>query len=96
MPLYDFACRECGRHSTLLMKYGDQAVCPDCRGTAMERKMAPCAFTGFATPGAVARPTAKAAPAHVHSGGCGCGPVAAREPCATEAKAAELVKKYLD
>lgn len=97
MPLYDFQCQECGTPSTLLLKFGAPAVCPRCGSGAMAKQFAPCSFTGFAAaPARSAAAAASASPAHAHGPACGCGP-ATKEPapCATEAKADQLIKKYL-
>ena len=97
MPLYDFACADCGTVSTLLLKYEDPAACPACGGAPMTKRLAPCAFTGFTPRPAERAPTTPIAAApkgHVHGPACGCGPVKA--PCAAGSKADELIKKYLD
>ena len=41
MPLYDFHCPECNRIVELLMtSRDDQAVCPECGSTQLEKLMA--------------------------------------------------------
>lgn len=98
MPLYDFACDDCGGTCTLLMKYEDRALCPACGSAAMTRQMAPCAVTGLAKPaGASAAAPARTAPTHTHSAACGCGSPSTqvKASCPTQAIADKLIKKYL-
>ena len=37
MPLYDFVCKSCGHEFEALVRTGDTPVCPQCRGSELER-----------------------------------------------------------
>ena len=37
VPLYDFRCRTCAHEFEALVRRGDQAKCPACDGTELER-----------------------------------------------------------
>jgi putative FmdB family regulatory protein len=37
MPIYEYACRKCGHEFELLIRTGDTAACPSCRGQHLER-----------------------------------------------------------
>jgi putative FmdB family regulatory protein len=38
MPIYEYTCRGCGHEFELLIRTGDAAVCPSCRGQSLERR----------------------------------------------------------
>jgi putative FmdB family regulatory protein len=73
MPLYEYACRDCGHEFELLVFPGDEAACPQCQGKDLEKQ--------WSVPAA---PPAASTPLPV--GGCGdptrppCGPACARWP----------------
>ena len=37
MPIYEYACRSCGRQFELLVRQGTVRACPDCEGVDLER-----------------------------------------------------------
>jgi putative FmdB family regulatory protein len=39
MPLYDYACQECGRQSELLVSGGREPECPDCGSSRLTRQL---------------------------------------------------------
>jgi putative FmdB family regulatory protein len=60
MPIYEYACTECGREFETLVRSDTVPHCPSCDSTELEKKL-----SVFAT----AASTASAAPAH--AGPCG-------------------------
>ena len=62
MPIYEYACHQCGREFETLVRSGTVADCPDCHSTDLEKKL-----SVFAT----AVSTAQAAPAVGPCGSCG-------------------------
>jgi putative FmdB family regulatory protein len=63
MPIYEYACQQCGHEFEALVRSSTVAECPDCHSTALDKRL-----SVFATPAA----TAAAAP--VAAGPCGrCG-----------------------
>jgi putative FmdB family regulatory protein len=73
MPLYEYACRECGHEFEALVFDGDVAECPKCQAKELDRR--------WSVP--AAPPSVAASPP---LGGCGdpdrppCGPACARWP----------------
>ncbi|MEB3329135.1 MAG: zinc ribbon domain-containing protein [Candidatus Sericytochromatia bacterium] len=66
MPIYEYRCEPCHHaFEVFLAMAGEQAVCPRCQGTQLQRLM-----STFATVGGRA---AAAAPAPAPRGGCGGG-----------------------
>ncbi len=49
MPIYEYACRECGHHFETLVRSGDAPACPSCRSGSLDRQL-----SVFATPAASA------------------------------------------
>jgi putative FmdB family regulatory protein len=49
MPLYEYACRQCGRQSELLIRPGVVPECPDCHGRDLDRLMSAFAVSSEAT-----------------------------------------------
>jgi len=39
MPLYEFACRNCGRHFEFLTREGQSPHCPACESTDLEKRL---------------------------------------------------------
>ena len=39
MPLYEYDCRDCGRHMELLVRGQDAPHCPACAGMNLERTL---------------------------------------------------------
>jgi putative FmdB family regulatory protein len=63
MPIYEYACQQCGREFEALVRSNTVVDCPSCHSSELEKRL-----SVFAT----AAPTAQAAP--VAAGPCGsCG-----------------------
>ncbi|MBS1819656.1 MAG: zinc ribbon domain-containing protein [Acidobacteria bacterium] len=39
MPLYEYACRSCGRHFEYLTREGQAPSCPACASTELEKQL---------------------------------------------------------
>lgn len=39
MPIYEYACRECGREFEALVRADTQPECPACRSTALDKRL---------------------------------------------------------
>jgi putative FmdB family regulatory protein len=39
MPLFEYACRQCGHHFEYLTRQGQQPSCPSCAGVELEKKL---------------------------------------------------------
>ena len=39
MPLFEFACRDCGHRFEYLTRQGHQPACPACHGEALEKQL---------------------------------------------------------
>ena len=39
MPLFEFACRDCGHRFEYLTRQGHQPACPACHGAALEKQL---------------------------------------------------------
>jgi len=63
MPIYEYACQDCGREFETLVRGGQMPHCPACASTALDKKL-----SVFAT-GADA--TAPAPPMAMPCGSCG-------------------------
>lgn len=53
MPIYEYACHQCGREFEALIRSSTIAACPDCHSTELEKKLsvfATTASTAEATP----------------------------------------------
>ena len=59
MPLYEYACEECGRETELLVTPSAQPACPECGSSKMSKLLsivaAPCEARRLAT-GPICRP----------------------------------------
>ncbi len=53
MPLFEYACRDCGHHFEFLTREGHVPACPACRSAALEKQLSVFAVS---TPGASASP----------------------------------------
>ena len=51
MPLYDYACQQCGREFEILVRAGETSVpqCPNCQSTGVERLLSSFAVSSEAT-----------------------------------------------
>ena len=49
MPLYEYACRACGREFEALVRQGDTPACPSCQGHDLERLLSMFAVDSDAT-----------------------------------------------
>lgn len=63
MPIYEYACQDCGREFEALVRAGTVPACPACASTALEKKL-----SVFATSGAGPDPVPMAA---APCGSCG-------------------------
>lgn len=63
MPIYEYACRQCGHHFETLVRSGASVECPTCRSNELDKQL-----SVFATPTATAG-SAAAMPAPC--GSCG-------------------------
>ena len=45
MPIYEYECRACGHQFEQLLRPGDQASCPSCRGEDLQRLLSLCAVS---------------------------------------------------
>lgn len=74
MPIYEYACRDCGRRFETLVRTGTVPECPACRSRALDKQL-----SVFATAGVTGQ--AEAAPAFA-GGPCGsCGHPAGPGAC---------------
>lgn len=55
MPLYDFACRDCGAVSELLVRGAAAPACPACGSQALDRQLSLPAVRSDATRAVVGR-----------------------------------------
>ena len=64
MPIYEYACQQCGEEFELLVRGDEQPACPGCESSKLERLLsAPAAHTG-------AKSTVLPIASH-EAGGCG-------------------------
>lgn len=52
MPIYEYACSQCGHEFETLVRSGTEPDCPNCHSTSLEKKLSVFA-TGTSTAGAV-------------------------------------------
>lgn len=63
MPIYEYACRQCGHEFEKLVRNGTVPDCPSCHSTELEKKLS--VFSAHGSNGGAG---------HVHAGPCGtCG-----------------------
>lgn len=55
MPIYEYACRDCGREFELLVRASTAPACPHCQSTQLDKQLSVFA-TGGATPAPMAGP----------------------------------------
>ncbi len=70
MPLYEYACQECGKESELLVNSSAQPVCPQC-GSAKIDKLLSIVSTHLRGESAGQRPQSSGGSCGAH---CGCHP----------------------
>ncbi|MGH9408369.1 MAG: FmdB family zinc ribbon protein [Vicinamibacterales bacterium] len=70
MPLYEYACRACGRHFEAFVTTERTAVCPGCDGTDLQKLLSSPGMVGVA-PGREAQAPSGC---RAQGGQCGCGP----------------------
>lgn len=56
MPIYEYACKKCGREFETLVRSGAVPDCPDCHSTELDKKL-----SVFATAKSTAEPASVAA-----------------------------------
>ena len=54
MPIYEYACKQCGREFETLVRSSTVADCPDCHSTNLEKKLSVFATAGSNPEAAVA------------------------------------------
>ncbi len=64
MPIYEYACQDCGREFEVLVRSGTAPECPQCQSATLEKKL-----SVFATATPAAAATAPAPPSAC--GSCG-------------------------
>lgn len=69
MPLYEYACQQCGQQSELLISASTQPTCPQCGGTHLNRLLSIVASPSRGSADASLSP-----PAGSCGSGCGCHP----------------------
>jgi putative FmdB family regulatory protein len=69
MPLYEYACQDCGQESELLVTNSSQPKCPKCGSTKVDKLLSIVAAPSRGTPTADRGPSAGPCGAH-----CGCHP----------------------
>jgi putative FmdB family regulatory protein len=70
VPIYEYACGDCGREFETLVRSGSTPECPDCHSHTLEKKLSATAATGGTA-------------AHSHAGPCGsCGHAGGPGSCA--------------
>lgn len=68
MPIYEYACRDCGREFEALVRSHTVPACPQCHSTELDKRL-----SVFATAGAAADAPALSGPCNTcgHPGGPG-------------------------
>jgi len=56
MPIYEYACNDCGNQFEILVRSGDTPACPSCHSNQLEKQLSVFATTGNSTKGAPAMP----------------------------------------
>ena len=69
MPLFEYACRDCGRHFEAFVTADRTPMCPSCEGTALEKLLSSPGMVGGA-----ARKDTEAPACRAQGGQCGCSP----------------------
>jgi len=49
MPIYEYACRSCGHEFEQLIRTGDTAACPSCKGQDLERLLSQVTMSSEST-----------------------------------------------
>lgn len=70
MPLFDYACQECGQQSELLVSNGSQPNCPKCGSERMNKMLPIVAAPSHKTSTGDVRPSGGGS----CGAGCGCHP----------------------
>ena len=39
MPIFEYACRDCGKRFEMFVKRSTQPACPSCHGTSLEQQL---------------------------------------------------------
>ena len=58
MPLYEYACRDCGHRFEYLTRAGSTPSCPACASAALEKQLSVFAVSAGANAGAIERAAA--------------------------------------
>lgn len=72
MPIYEYACSDCGKEFETLVRSGSTPECPECQSQSLEKKLSVFASTGTG-----------GGHSHSHAGPCGsCGNPSGPGSCA--------------
>lgn len=72
MPIYEYACNDCGNQFETLVRSGDTPVCPSCHSNQLEKRLSVFATTGDSSKAAPAMPAACGSCGHPDGpGACG-------------------------
>jgi putative FmdB family regulatory protein len=50
MPIYEYACSDCGKEFEALVRSGSTPTCPGCQSIQLEKRLSVFATTAAATP----------------------------------------------
>jgi putative FmdB family regulatory protein len=70
MPIYEYACQDCGKEFELLVRSDTVPTCPQCHTTHLEKKLSVFATSGAETKAAPAAGACAACPSGGGGGGC--------------------------
>lgn len=74
MPIYEYACAECGHQFETLVRSGTQPQCPNCQSKALEKRLSVFATTNTTAKAMPAMPAGCASCEHRGGdGACGMG-----------------------
>ena len=65
MPIFEYACQECGKEFEAFVTASRTPVCPSCEGTKLEKRLS--------SPGMVGSGASRTDASFPSSGGCGAG-----------------------
>jgi len=56
MPIYEYACRACGREFEMLVRSGTTPACPQCHSTQLDKRLSVFATAGAESAAEAAAP----------------------------------------
>ncbi|MDD2924210.1 zinc ribbon domain-containing protein [Rhodoferax sp.] len=71
MPIYEYACQNCGHEFEALVRSDTVPVCPDCQSTELEKRLSVFATTTSEAALIPSSPCASCPNAGAGPGGCG-------------------------